>query len=191
MRNDLLRFNAILVFTLFSVTVFSQTPVTISGNVHNAVSKEKVPAVSVTIKGSTAGTYTDDRGNFRLTTNRQLPFVLVFSSIGFETQEVTVSSAAAPVNIDFVPASSLGREVVVSATRSAIRSLESPVSIERMGSTAAHEAGGPNFYDAIANLKGGDAVTSSLLFKTIGTRGFKGSGDIPRNQFVDGMGKQA
>src|SRR5258708_36781734 len=164
MRNDLLRFNAILVFTLFSVTVFSQTPVTISGNVHNAVSKEKVPAVSVTIKGSTAGTYTDDRGNFRLTTTRQLPFVLVFSSIGFETQEVTVSSAAAPVNIDFVPASSLGRQVVVSATQSAIRSLESPVSFERIGSIEAHEGPAPHFSVAIPNIKGVVAVTESIFY---------------------------
>src|ERR1700761_313195 len=100
MRNDLLRLNAILVLTLFSITVFSQTPVTISGNVRNALSMEKVPAVSVTIKGSAAGTYTDDRGNFRLTTTHPLPLVLVFSSIGFELQEVNISDASSPVQVN-------------------------------------------------------------------------------------------
>ena len=169
MRINLLKRVALplLLLSVLSSPVFSQNPVTISGNVRHAVSLDRVPAVSVTIKGTSTGTFTDDKGNFKLTTTQQPPFILVFSSIGFETQEVHVQNAGGGVEIKLVPASSLGREVVVSATRSAIRSLESPVSIERMGSTAAHEAGGPNFYDAIANLKGVDAVTSSLDRKSV------------------------
>lgn len=176
---------------LLSFSAFSQTSVTISGNVRHAVTDDRVPAVSVTIKGTSVGTFTDDHGNFRLTTTQQPPFVLVFSSIGFETQEVKVENAASGINIKLRPASSLGREVVVSATRGAIRSLESPVSIERMGATTAHEVPAASFYDAICNLKGVDAVTSSLLFKTMGTRGFNGSGNTRMNQFVDGMDNQA
>ncbi len=60
-----------------------------------------------------------------------------------------------------------------------------------MGSTAAHEVAGPSFYDAVVNMKGVDAVTSSLLFKTLGTRGFNGSGNTRMNQLVDGMDNQA
>jgi outer membrane receptor protein involved in Fe transport len=193
MRINLLKQVALplLFLSVLSSPVFSQNPVTISGNVRHAVSLDRVPAVSVTIKGTSTGTFTDDKGNFKLTTTQQPPFVLVFSSIGFETQEVHVQNAGGGIDIKLAPSSTLGREVVVSATRSAIRSLESPVSIERIGSTAAHEAAGPNFYDAIANLKGVDAVTSSLLFKTMGTRGFNGSGNTRMNQFVDGMDNQA
>ena len=77
------------------------------------------------------------------------------------------------------PASVVGTEVVVSATRSQIRSLESPVSIERMSSSYIREVAAPSFYDAIANLKGVDVVTSSILFKTMGTRGFNGIGKCP------------
>jgi outer membrane receptor protein involved in Fe transport len=193
MRLNLLKQVALplLFLSLLSSPVFSQNPVTISGNVRHAVTQDRVPAVSVTIKGTSTGTFTDDKGNFKLTTTQPPPFVLVFSSIGFEPQEVHVQNAGGGVDIKLAPSSSLGREVVVSATRSAIRSLESPVSIERIGSTQAHEAAGPNFYDAIANLKGVDAVTSSLLFKTMSTRGFNGSGNTRMNQFVDGMDNQA
>jgi outer membrane receptor protein involved in Fe transport len=190
MRN-LIRLVALLLTAIFSIPAFSQTSTTITGNIRNSGTKEHIPAVSVTVKGSTIGTYTDDRGHFRLTVTQQPPIILVFSSIGYETQEVTVSNAASPLQIDFVPSSSLGREVVVSATRAAIRSLESPVSIERMGSTAAHEVPAPSFYDAIVNLKGVDAVTSSIMFKTLGTRGFNGSGNTRMNQLVDGMDNQA
>lgn len=180
-----------LVATLICSPSFSQSSYTISGTVHNSTSQERVPAVSVVIKGSAAGTFTDDHGNFRLTTTHQPPITLIFSSIGFETQEVSVSGAGSPVEVSFIPSSTLGKEVVISATRGAIRSLESPVSIERMSSTTAHEVPAPSFYDAVANLKEVDAVTSSLLFKTMGTRGFNGSGNSRMNQFVDGMDNQA
>ena len=191
MRKNNLQPALLSLLLLFSFTAFSQTSITISGNVRHAVTDDRVPAVSVTIKGTSVGTFTDDHGNFKLTTPQQPPFVVVFSSIGFETQEVRVENAGGGVNIKLRPASSLGREVVVSATRGAIRSLESPVSIERMGATTAHEVPGPSFYDAICNMKGVDAVTSSLLFKTMGTRGFNGSGNTRMNQFVDGMDNQA
>jgi len=191
MRKKHLQPAVLVLLLLLSFSAFSQSPVTITGNVRHSVTDDRVPAVSVTIKGSSVGTYKDDHGNFRLTTTQQPPFVLVFSSIGFETQEVRVEGAGAPVEIKLRPGSSLGREVVVSATRGAIRSLESPVSIERMGATTAHEVPAASFYDAIVNLKGVDAVTSSLLFKTMGTRGFNGSGNTRMNQFVDGMDNQA
>jgi outer membrane receptor protein involved in Fe transport len=192
MRQKLaLQFASILLFSLLSFPAFSQSSYTITGTVRQATSKERVAAVSVAIKGTAAGTFTDDRGNFRLTTSLQPPFTLIFSSIGFETQEVTVSSPGSRVEVSFVPSSTLGKEVVVSATRGAIRSLESPVSIETMSSTTAHEVPVPSFYDAVANMKEVDAVTSSLLFKTMGTRGFNGSGNSRMNQFVDGMDNQA
>jgi len=127
MRKKNLQSAILSLFLLFSFTAYSQSSVTITGNVRHAVTDDGVPAVSVTIKGTSIGTYTDEHGNFRLTTGQQPPFVLVFSSIGFETQEVRVENAGGGVNIKLRPASTLGREVVVSATRGAIRSLESPV----------------------------------------------------------------
>jgi len=192
MRQKLtLQFTSILLFSLIRFSALSQSSYTITGTVRHASSKERVPAVSVVIKGTVAGTFTDDHGNFRLTTTKQPPFTLIFSSIGYETQEVSVNSTASPVDVAFVPSSTLGKEVVISATRGAIRSLESPVSIERMSSATAHEVPAPSFYDALANMKEMDAVTSSLLFKTMGTRGFNGSGNTRMNQLVDGMDNQA
>jgi outer membrane receptor for ferrienterochelin and colicin len=191
MGNYLKRLIPVTVYAFFTVAAYSQTSVTITGNVHNSLTKEKTPAVSVIVKGSTAGTFTDDRGNFRLTTNRQPPFVLVFSSIGFETQEVTVNSAATPVQVEFKPASSLGTEVVVSASRLPERILESPVSIERVGTAAIRNSPATDYYNVIRTLKGVDVTTSSLTFNSVTTRGFNGSGNPRFNQFVDGMDNQA
>lgn len=174
---------------VFSLTSWSQA-VSISGNVKNISSQQVVPAVSITVKGTSQGTFTDEYGNFKITVP-QLPVTLVFSSIGFEAKEVNVDNASSPIQVEFVPGSSLGQEVVVSASRVPERILESPVSIERMGAASIRNGAVPNYYEGIANLKGVDLSTSGLLFRTISTRGFNGSGNLRFNQLVDGMDNQA
>jgi outer membrane receptor protein involved in Fe transport len=171
-------------------SIFAQT-VAVTGKISSSDNEEAVPAASVILKGGTTGTYSDSHGNFKITVNHAFPFTLIVSSVGYETKEIQVESASAPIEIVLKPASIMGTEIVVSATRSQIRNLESPVSIERMGSAAIREGAAANYYDAIGNLKGVDVVTSSILFKTMGTRGFNGSGNLRMNQLVDGMDNQA
>ncbi|WP_127125491.1 TonB-dependent receptor [Pseudoflavitalea rhizosphaerae] len=188
----LLFFLAVLTFlTTISIAAEAQQTYTISGIVKNSLSKDIVPAVSVIIKGTNIGTFTDERGNFKITSSQAPPFTLVFTSIGYEPQEVIVTSTSAPLQVSFEPASSLGAEVVVSASRVAERILESPVSIERMSAANVRASAAPNFYQGIANLKGVDMTTSSITFNTISTRGFNGSGNLRFNQLVDGMDNQA
>ena len=181
---------ACLVANLFSIAVLAQTS-SISGTVKNSITGETVSAVSVTLKGSNIGTFTDDKGYYKLSGNIKLPATLVFSSIGYETQEVQVSSVSDATNVDFKPSLALGQEVVVSASRVSERILESPVSIERVSAANIRNAPAANFYDIVANLKGVDVTTSSLTFKTPTTRGFGGSGNVRFNQLVDGMDNQA
>lgn len=176
---------------LSALTVLAQKNVTIAGNVKNSATNESVASVSVIIKGTGEGTYTDDRGNFKITTSQKIPFTLVFSSIGFATKSVDVTSASQMINITFDPAAALGQEVVVSATRTPTRILESPVSIERMSAANIANSPLPDFYEALKNLKGVDLTTSSITFKTVSTRGFNGSGNLRFNQLVDGMDNQA
>ena len=100
---------------LFSIAAYAQT-VTVSGTVRNSSTQENVPAVSVRVKGTTQGTFTNSNGEFSVNVAK-LPVVLVFTSVGFTDQEVTVSDASKPVAVDFVVNNTLGQEVVVSATR--------------------------------------------------------------------------
>ena len=175
---------------LFHTDLFAQASI-LSGRIVNAETKEGIPAASVLLKGASSGTFTDSRGNFKLNTSHSLPVTLVISSVGYGSKEIQVDNSAQSLEIALESASIMGTEVVISATRSSIRSLESPVSIERLSSAAVMEVPAPSFYDALANLKGVDAVTSSIMFKTLGTRGFNGSGNLRMNQLVDGMDNQA
>lgn len=182
---------AMMLLALFtSIAAFAQT-VTVTGNVKNSSNADVVPAVSITIKGTSIGTFTDDKGNFSLTTSQKPPFTLVFSSIGFDPLEVVVNNASDAVNVNMAPSSTLGTEVVVSASRVPEKILESPVSIERVSSASIRVSPAASYYDIVGSLKGVDMVTSSLTFKTPTTRGFAGSGNTRFNQLVDGMDNQA
>lgn len=191
MKKNYNAFGRMVLGTLASISVCAQSNVTISGNVRSSINNESISAVTIIVKGSDLGTFTDDRGNFKITTNKSLPLTLIISSIGFANKEVTVTSAGAAVNIMIDPISALGQDVVVSATRTPQRILESPVSIERMSAANIAQAATPDFYEGIRNLKGVDLTTSSLTFKTLSTRGFNGSGNLRFNQLVDGMDNQA
>jgi outer membrane receptor protein involved in Fe transport len=181
---------AALTFLLL-LTIAASAQTTISGTVRNSTNKETVPFVSVAIKGTSTGTFTNEKGYFKLTTSHAFPLTLAFTSIGFTSQEVSVTSGGTSIDVDLAPGSSLGTEVVISASRVPERILESPVSIERMNVGTIRAAAAPNYYDGIANMKGVDLTTSSLTFRTISTRGFNGSGNLRFNQLVDGMDNQA
>lgn len=172
----------------FASTVHAQ--VTIQGNVNNSASKESISAVSVTVKGSNVGTFTNDKGVFSINV-KSLPVTLVFSSIGYDAVEQNVSSASSKLAIAMKPSAALGQEVVVSASRVQEKILESPVSIERVNAAAIRNSAAANYYDIIKSLKGVDFTTSSLTFVTPTTRGFNSSGNTRFNQLVDGMDNQA
>src|SRR5690554_1271674 len=75
---------------LFAQTILAQS-LTVSGKVTAADSPDGIPGVTVMIKGSLQGTVTDIDGTYQL----QVPdasAVLVFSSISYDNQEVTVGN---------------------------------------------------------------------------------------------------
>jgi outer membrane receptor protein involved in Fe transport len=181
----------VLIGCLFSLVTFAQNNVTITGNVRGSVNNESVSAVSVIIKGTEEGTYTDERGNFRLTTSHRFPLTLVFTSIGYASQDVVVRNASQPVNVIFQPGTAFAQEVTVSASRLQERVLESPVTVERISSANIRNAPAVSYYDMVGTLRGVDVTTSSLTFKTPSTRGFNTSGNLRLTQQVDGMDNQA
>ncbi len=187
----LTRYGLLAIGAVICVSAFAQQSTTVSGSVKNSKSKEAISAVSVTVKGSATGTFTDDKGNFRFSTVQKPPFTLVFSSVGYANKEVAVNANNDVINVEIDVSFTLGDEVVVAASRVPERILESPVSIERIGATAIRNSPATNYYDMITNLKGVDAVSASLTFRSVGTRGFNVSGNNRLNQIVDGMDNQA
>ena len=191
MKKFLSHFALLCLSALMVFSAQAQNAGTITGTVKNSSSSETLSAVTVSVKGGNAGTFTDDKGNFKLNIAQKAPFTLVFSSVGFATKEVIVQANTNKLAVSLDPAYVLGSEVVVAASRVAERILESPVSIERISNNTIKNSPAPSYYDILGTLKGVDVITASLTFKSIGTRGFNGSGNNRLNQLIDGMDNQA
>jgi outer membrane receptor protein involved in Fe transport len=188
-----------LLFMVFgSASLMAQT--TISGKVTDGTTKEKLAGVNVVVKGKVIGTISDVKGEFNLKLNQAPPLTLVFSFIGFRTQELEIKggtageangTATTGLEITMEEESLLGQEVVVAASRIEESILKSPVTIEKMDILAIKQSAAPDFYDALANVKGVQTASGSLNFTAVNTRGFASIANTRFVQWVDGMDTQA
>ena len=183
-------FYVLLLMCTINIAAQAQS-ITVSGTVKDKQSKEGLAGVSLTIKGQSGGTASTANGSFTFTTTAKVPFTLVASYVGFGTVEQQITGNTTGISLELETAVVLGGDVVVSASRTPERILESPVSIERMSAASIREIAAPSFYDALNNMKGVESSMQSLTFKSINTRGFNSNGNTRFNQYIDGMDNQA
>jgi iron complex outermembrane receptor protein len=179
----------LLLFFLISLCSFAQET-SLTGIITDSKTNEPVAGANISIKGKMIGTTSDANGKFTLHTSLQPPFSLVVSFIGFQKQELEITSLNQSVSIALVQQSQLLDEMVVSASRVEENILQSPVSIEKLDSKAIQETPSMNFYEGLQNIKSVEMVTSGLTFKQINTRGFNGTGNQRFLQLVDGVDNQ-
>lgn len=189
LRTRMSVFMLVLLVSLTASKVFGQT--TVSGTVTDADTKETLVGVNILVKGKVIGTISDLDGKYNLNVNQEPPFTLVFSMIGYTSQEVEITGGQTKLDVQLEETTILGQEVVVSASRVEESVLQSPVSVEKMDIIAIRDAPQASFYDAINNMKGVEMSTQSLLFKSFNTRGFNANGNVRTVQLIDGMDNQA
>lgn len=183
---------ALAFFVVLGSTLGAYAQSTVSGTVKDGSTNESLAGVNIIVKGFVVGTISDQNGNFQLSLNQSPPFTLSFSFIGFASQELQITEAnTTGLEIIMEEQSLLGQEVVVSASRVEESILQSPVTIEKMDITAIKQAATPDFYDALANVKGVQVNSGSMNFTAINTRGFATIANTRFVQLVDGMDTQA
>lgn len=181
------------IIVLFLVCHYALGQVTtITGKVVDSSNNDPLIGVNILVKGKVLGTITDMDGQFNLRVNQDPPLTLVFSMVGFASQErIVTENNPSNINIQLEEQLFLGQEVVVSASRVEESILQSPVSIEKMDILAVRETASDTYYKAIANLKGVDVTTSSVNFQILNARGFNSTGNTRFVQLTDGMDTQA
>lgn len=110
-KTRFLRFvKAALLFLFLTLANFANSQNSqITGRVTNAAGTP-LPNVSVTVKGTSRATLTDANGAYAVLANQGE--VLVFSSVGYGTKEVTITASSADVQLEIV-ATDLNEVVVV------------------------------------------------------------------------------
>lgn len=165
--------------------------ISLTGKVTESVTREPLAGVSIRIAGKVAGTITDTKGAFSLTTTSNPPFTIVVSSVGFQTQEIDVTASTSNLDIQLAEQPILGKEIIVAASRMEESVMKSPVAVEKLDIRGIRDTPATNFYDALSNLKGIDMTTQGVLFKSVNMRGFGATGNPRTVQMIDGMDNQA
>ena len=105
------QFFLLLFFSCYAMTtVYAQDPITVSGTVvdENGV---PLPYVTVSVAGTTNGTATNEQGEYSIRISEPNP-VLVFSYIGYQTQEIPVNGNT-NIDVSLQPDMSNLDEIVV------------------------------------------------------------------------------
>jgi outer membrane cobalamin receptor len=175
----------LLFLTLFFCSIsFAQN--SISGTVSDS-NKQPIPGANIKVVGANSGAISDFDGKFVLSTPQKLPFQIEITALGFGSKKVSVTTANQKVNVILQDEETKLNEIVVSASRTPERVLESPVTIERMGIADIKKTASATFYEGLENMKEVQMNTSSMSFKSINTRGFATVANVRFMQLVDGM----
>ncbi len=181
----------ILILLGSTATVMAQTT-SVSGTIKDGGTGGALAGVNIVVKGRVIGTISNADGEFNLKINQAPPLTLVFSFIGFKSQELEIKDEnTTGLQITLEEQTLLGQEVVVSASRVEESILQSPVSIEKMDILTVQQTPSDNYYKGLQNLKGVDVSTSSINFQIINARGFNSTGNTRFIQLTDGMDTQA
>ncbi len=175
----------LVVFAICSSIMVAQT--TVTGTVNDATYGGPLPGANIKVSRKAVGTSTDFDGKFTLQVTDKPPFTIEVSLLGYGTKSVEITENNQVVELSLTELATSLDEVVVSASRTPERIMESPVTVERMDSRAIKNTSSPSFYDGLENLKGVDVNTNSLTFKSINTRGFATFANTRFMQLVDGM----
>ncbi|WP_442892783.1 SusC/RagA family TonB-linked outer membrane protein [Emticicia sp. 17c] len=148
--------NLLLCMVVFLISVFISEATyaqnSVSGKISSAAG-EGIPGVSVLVKGSTQGTNSDVNGNFRLS-NVNANTVLVFSTIGYTTEQRTVGNQAV-INVTLQEDTKTLNEVVVTALgiKKDVRRIG--VAIQSVDGASTIKAREPNAINALAGKVAG------------------------------------
>ena len=175
----------LLFLTLFFCSIsFAQN--SISGSVSDS-NNQPISGANIKVTGQTQGTITDNEGKFILSSSKKFPYQIEITALGFGSKKVMVVSSNQKVIVKLQDEETKLNEIVVSASRTPERVLESPVTIERMGIADIKKTASATFYEGLENLKEVQMNTSSMSFKSINTRGFATVANVRFMQLVDGM----
>ncbi len=147
----------ILLLCFALISLYTQAQITVKGVVTSATDNEPVIGATIIVKGSGNGTITDLNGNYALS-NVSGDAILVFSSIGFKSQEIPVSNRTT-IDVILKEANELLDELVVIGY-GAVKRSDLTSSISTVKGEQITEVTVGNAMDALQGKVNGVQVTS-------------------------------
>lgn len=163
----------------------------IKGKVQNTNGDGLISAYITAPAEKGIGAITDENGEFTIKVP-SLPITLKISYLGYDDQEVTVTTADKTVKITLQESTeNVLTGAVVKASRVTEKQKEAPLTVESIGIEAIKDAPAASFYESLGNLKGVDVTAASLGFRVVNTRGFNSTSPVRSLQLIDGVDNQS
>ncbi len=170
-----------IAFTMCILSSYAQ--VKVNGSIYDEYLE---PFYGAKVSSSKNYTSSNVDGEFSINVENKLPQTLIISAFGYKTETVIINSFDEKINV-VLKESILLDQVIISASRTPERIIESPVTIERLGLRDIKRNTSNSFYDGLVNLKGIESREISYGYKSINTRGFSDFSNSRFVQLVDGM----
>jgi TonB-linked SusC/RagA family outer membrane protein len=148
-----------IILSLATLQFANAQAVKVSGVITEKSTGLPLPGVSISIKGGTAGTQTGTDGKFSIQAN--INDVLRIAFIGYNSQEVTVTNAANPINISLEESQNSLNEVVVTALNITREKKSLGYAVQELKSKDIAEAKETNLVNALSGKIAGVQVTNS------------------------------
>jgi TonB-linked SusC/RagA family outer membrane protein len=183
-----IRFLLLVFFLGLSVaSAFAQVKIT--GTVTDASNQSTIPGVSISVKGASTGTITDIDGKYVIDVNAKS--VLVFSFIGFTTQEISVLGKTI-VDVSLAPTAQLLDQLIVTGYSSQKKAdVTGAISVVEMKKIASLSLSSGNVMQALQGNVPGMYVTKSGnpsgASDQILIRGVNTLGDTKPLYIIDGV----
>jgi outer membrane receptor protein involved in Fe transport len=164
---------------------FAYSQNTITGVVIDLLGNSLAGA-KIEVVGGTTKTYSDFSGSFSIEIP-QLPASLNVKSYGHAAKIVVVTKSNEKLIVALTEEITSLDKLVLSASRSSVKLLESPVSIQRIDKKEIKNTSSSTFYKGLENLNEVQINYGSFLHSSINTRGFATASNPRFMQLVDGM----
>lgn len=155
MKRNLLAFLTMMM--LAGMPAFAQT---VTGVVTSMEDGSPLPGVSVVVKGTTTGTSTDVNGRYSLTVPSGQEEVLIFSFVGFLSEEISVSGRSV-LDVTLAPDVQLLSEIVVTALGIERDQKSLGYSVSRISSEEITATGNTNFASALYGRAPGVRISTA------------------------------
>ena len=180
---------SIILCLLLPFSSWAQGPQALNGTVQTEAGLP-LPGATVIIKGTYNGGSTNEEGQFQIKSDfSKGPVVLSVSFIGYESQELPLTTPDEVITVTLRPSAVLD-QVVVAASRVEENIGQVPVTVEKLDQHQVEQLTTPDLVAGLGRFKGIDISSSSMLITSFSTRGFNSSRSERVIQLADYMDTQ-
>ncbi|GAB2517392.1 TonB-dependent receptor [Spirosoma aerophilum] len=159
---------------------------TVTGKVIDARTEKSLIGATVVIKGTTNGGATNQNGQFTLLTGQKLPFVVTVSYLGYQTQDVVLSSDNVEIKLE--EGTNQLADVVISSRRRQESAQDVPIPISVVSGVRAEDAGAFNVNRLKELVPSVQLYSSNARNTTLNIRGLGSSFGLTNDGIDPGVG---